>query len=198
MLPHRLEPHDEEDEEGEECTSPPALPPAFRRGRSRVYHASEWREEDWTMILPRNRQVNEKQLTPPPEEQQDWGLLLSAPGGPPSHRSQDSGFSDSESEASPHQLLEFKPLPKPNKSSASSSPVSSSPTPGLPTHCSTPKTSRLRPCNQRRSLEHQNVTYSPEQIPLSPLGTTIGCPINLLLLNSRYLHVLFITFYMHT
>ncbi|KAF4520776.1 hypothetical protein B566_EDAN011428 [Ephemera danica] len=161
MLPvvRRLELRDEDEEEDDENYPPPSLPSNFKRGQSRVYHASEWREHDWTVILPPRTTKSS-----PPE--QDWGLLLSAPGGPPSHRSQDSGFSDSESEASPQQLLEFKPLPV---SHGDELPTASSPLPGPPPRCSTPKLRRSPACS-RSSVPR-----------LSPPGATLGGPLSLLL-----------------
>lgn len=115
---------DGEDEEApDDYMTPPAQ--AFRRAQSRVYHASEWVEQQeccWGQAAPK------PDLGKRSPEQQEWQLVLSGHAGPPSHRSQDSGFSDSESEASPQ--LEFKPLPRP------------SPTPGAPIQCSTPKAAR--------------------------------------------------------
>lgn len=119
---------DGEDEEApDDYMTPPAQ--AFRRAQSRVYHASEWVEQQeccWGQAAPKPPDLGKRS-----PEQQEWQLVLSGHAGPPSHRSQDSGFSDSESEASPHQL-EFKPLPRP----------AVSPTPGPPIQCSTPKAAR--------------------------------------------------------
>jgi hypothetical protein len=118
---------DGEDEEApDDYMTPPAQ--AFRRAQSRVYHASEWVEQQeccWGQAAPKPDLGKRS-----PVEQQEWQLVVSGNAGPPSHRSQDSGFSDSESEASPQ--LEFKPLPRP----------AVSPTPGAPIQCSTPKAAR--------------------------------------------------------
>ncbi|XP_059481014.1 protein inscuteable homolog [Neocloeon triangulifer] len=122
---------DGDDEESpDDFATPPAQ--AFRRGQSRVYHASEWVEHQeciWAQATPKSEKQSPETVTP--EGGEEWQLIVSGHAGPPSHKSQDSGFSDSESEASPHQL-EFKPVPKP----------AGSPAPGTPLQCSTPKAAR--------------------------------------------------------
>ncbi|XP_065344245.1 protein inscuteable homolog [Cloeon dipterum] len=155
-------------EESEESSTPPGQ--SFRRGKSRVYHASEWPAEQQDECLWSPGACGPGGQGSPQQGPRGWQLVVSGHAGPPSHKSQDSGFSDSESEASP---LELKPLPR----------ARGSPTPGTPLQCSTPKTARgtlrARLVN-RKSSDKVKSKRPGEETTLAPVNPALD-----LLLTTR-------------